>query len=207
MFRLIRTRIDVRKFSTSIQRLEELAGTIPTHNSYILLNTRIPPPSFPSRVPSKLQRTLQLHASRWGGLVNFAWTPPGPAASESNGPGVLQAEWDAGFEGGERYSVLAFSAHGGALEISEITMQNLEDVAAKLKDHASPEATKTGHPLHSRSPGPDVLYLYVCTHGERDCRCGETGGAVFQTLREEVERRSLSGVVKVGSVGHVGGHK
>jgi hypothetical protein len=53
----------------------------------------------------------------------------------------------------------------------------------------------------------DIIDIYVCTHGARDCRCGETGGAVFRALKHEVDRLGVGGKVRVGEVGHVGGHK
>ena len=60
---------------------------------------------------------------------------------------------------------------------------------------------------HSKSKDSKTLHLYVCTHGARDCRCGNTGGAVYEALRIEVAKRGLTDQVLVGSVGHVGGHK
>ena len=54
---------------------ESIAGTAPFHNAYIFLHTRLPPPSYPARVSSALQRTLQRATLRFGGYVNFAWAP------------------------------------------------------------------------------------------------------------------------------------
>ena len=52
------------------------------------------------------------------------------------------------------------------------------------------------------------LHLYVCTHGSRDCRCGEGGGAVARALRGELAKRGLGEKdVVLGEVAHVGGHK
>ncbi|KAI0324073.1 hypothetical protein GY45DRAFT_1331926 [Cubamyces sp. BRFM 1775] len=52
------------------------------------------------------------------------------------------------------------------------------------------------------------LHLYVCTHGSRDCRCGEGGGAVARALRRELDKRGLGEKdVVLGEVAHVGGHK
>ncbi|KZO90792.1 hypothetical protein CALVIDRAFT_467097, partial [Calocera viscosa TUFC12733] len=48
-------------------------------------------------------------------------------------------------------------------------------------------------------------HLYVCTHAARDCRCGETGGAVFRALLAEVAGRKREDV-KVREISHVGGH-
>ena len=192
---------------TPTNRREQLAGTVHTHCSLILLNTRIPPPEFPSKVSSKLQRALQLQASRWGGIVNFAWTPSADSVSlPSTKP--TAPEWETPND--ERYSVTAFSTTNGTLELPEVGPHNLDDVVVKLREHAS-----SGTTAHSTansnavtvSAKSDTVHIYVCTHGQRDCRCGETGGVVYDALREEVQRRSLQDLVKVGGVGHVGGHK
>ena len=47
----------------------------------------------------------------------------------------------------------------------------------------------------------------------RDCRCGDTSGAVARAVRAEIERRQrdhasdLSARIKLAEVAHVGGHK
>lgn len=53
----------------------------------------------------------------------------------------------------------------------------------------------------------EQVEIVVCTHGSRDCRCGDKGGALVDALKEEIGRRGLEGKVKVGEVAHVGGHK
>ncbi|KAI0087243.1 Sucrase/ferredoxin-like-domain-containing protein [Irpex rosettiformis] len=212
--RNLRTPLAVRRrhfwWTPVVQRSEQLAGTVHSHSSLILLNTRIPPLKFPSKIPSKLQRTLQLQASRWGGIVNFAWTP----ASGTSLPNTetTSPEWETPHD--ERYSATAFSSKNGTLEIPEVGPHNLDDVLVTLREHAS-----AGPTVHSTTNSTtnsnakvvdaksDTIHIYVCTHGQRDCRCGETGVAVYDALREEVQRRSLQDLVQVGGVGHVGGHK
>lgn len=49
--------------------------------------------------------------------------------------------------------------------------------------------------------------VLVCTHGNRDCRCGDTGGEVVRALRADIEKRGLQEKVSVREVAHVGGHK
>ncbi|KAF5370912.1 hypothetical protein D9615_009788 [Tricholomella constricta] len=173
--------------SSSAKEEKPLFGTVLSHRSYIFLHAPKPPASFPPRVSTPLQRALQLKVMKWGGVVNFSWFGPEQQASNS-----------------ERTSATAFSTLGGRLEIPEITLKNLDDVEEKLRKHVEgPIVKETSEELH----------LYVCTHGARDCRCGNTGGAVVKVLREEVARRAKmdpSGIasrVKVGEVGHVGGHQ
>ena len=49
--------------------------------------------------------------------------------------------------------------------------------------------------------------VLVCTHGSRDCRCEQTGGALVLALRTELARRGLEDEVAVNEIAHVGGHK
>ncbi|KAJ7894455.1 hypothetical protein B0H14DRAFT_2334414 [Mycena olivaceomarginata] len=62
------------------------------------------------------------------------------------------------------------------------------------------------------APEAGKVHIYVCTHGARDCRCGEMGGKVFTALREDLYRRIRADPggpaerVVLGEVGHVGGH-
>ncbi|KXS12398.1 hypothetical protein M427DRAFT_59551 [Gonapodya prolifera JEL478] len=48
--------------------------------------------------------------------------------------------------------------------------------------------------------------LFICTHGERDCRCGETGEAVYQKLATWARSRGDT-EVEVWRTSHVGGHQ
>ncbi|KAJ7468973.1 Sucrase/ferredoxin-like-domain-containing protein [Mycena galericulata] len=174
MLRLLRTRLGA-VFSTkpSSPQPQVLHGTVASHRSYILINAPSPPTTFPSRFSTPVQRALQLQVTRWGGVVNFAWTGSQPDADGST-------------------SVTAFSALGGRIHFPTLTLSNVDE-----------NQPVTG----------SEIYMYVCTHGARDCRCGDTGGKVFQALRDELDRRALadpSGPAKnvvLGEVGHVGGHQ
>ncbi|KAJ3481404.1 hypothetical protein NLI96_g7680 [Meripilus lineatus] len=185
----------LRSFSTPTSA--SLAGTVPFHDSYVLLHTRQPPSSYPGRVKSRLQRTLQLLATQWGGVVNFSWSPEQQALTQGD---AAKPEWENGDE--EAYRATAFSAYNGTLDIPEVNMRNVEEVNALLSAHAYP--SKSPSSLSASSP---TLHLYVCTHGERDCRCGDTGGKVYEALRREVKDRGLWERVHVAGVGHVSGHK
>ncbi|KAM7250302.1 hypothetical protein ACFE04_022185 [Oxalis oulophora] len=60
-------------------------------------------------------------------------------------------------------------------------------------------------------PGtPEALkgsYVFVCSHGSRDRRCGVCGPPLVNKFREEIELRSLCDKVSVRPCSHVGGHK
>lgn len=103
------------------------------------------------------------------------------------------------------YYLTAFANPRGKLE-SMVSMENVDEVAEQLRAHA--EGVAEAIPMNS-----DDVHLYVCTHGARDCRCGDTGGAVAQAIRHELRRRrdanpsDPSTHIKLAEVAHVGGHK
>ncbi|KAK4054199.1 hypothetical protein OIV83_001225 [Microbotryomycetes sp. JL201] len=63
-------------------------------------------------------------------------------------------------------------------------------------------------------PNKSKVHIYVCTHGTRDCRCGDLGEPLYQALVNDIKRRKLGGElvdgsegVRVARVAHIGGHK
>ncbi|AES68409.1 uncharacterized protein [Medicago truncatula] len=60
-------------------------------------------------------------------------------------------------------------------------------------------------------PGtPETLkgsYVFVCSHGSRDRRCGVCGPVLVNRFREEIEYHGLQGKVFVSPCSHIGGHK
>ncbi|KAF7815990.1 Actin patches distal protein 1 [Senna tora] len=60
-------------------------------------------------------------------------------------------------------------------------------------------------------PGtPEALkatYVFVCSHGSRDRRCGVCGPALVNRFREEIDLHGLQGKVFVSPCSHIGGHK
>jgi hypothetical protein len=158
-----------------------LYGTVPSHSSYVFLHSNDPPSSFPVKISTAIQRELQLRTMKLGTIVNSAWTGAPPNLS------------------GDKTAATVFSRLGGRLEIPEVSLENMNEVEARLKEHIQRQCfTPETH---------EEAHLFVCTHGARDCRCGERGGLVARLLREEIERRKLGHRLKVREVGHVGGHK
>ncbi|GAM27265.1 hypothetical protein SAMD00019534_104400, partial [Acytostelium subglobosum LB1] len=49
-------------------------------------------------------------------------------------------------------------------------------------------------------------YIYVCTHGQRDARCGFCGPILVDAIKKEIKSRGVNDV-KVFGISHVGGHK
>ncbi|XP_050216980.1 uncharacterized protein LOC126667894 [Mercurialis annua] len=60
-------------------------------------------------------------------------------------------------------------------------------------------------------PGtPETLkgsYIFVCSHGSRDRRCGVCGPALVSKFKEEIELHGLQCKVSVSPCSHIGGHK
>ncbi|KAK4787438.1 hypothetical protein SAY86_011271 [Trapa natans] len=60
-------------------------------------------------------------------------------------------------------------------------------------------------------PGnPETLsgsYIFVCSHGSRDRRCGVCGPALVSRFREDIEMYGLHSKVSVSPCSHIGGHK
>jgi hypothetical protein len=178
-----------RGFSTANvgpAQAQDLAGTVPAHDYYVFLHSRNPPREFPKVVSSPVQKALQLALAPSGGLVNFSWSPqqslplPPPPSDE------------------EVYSATAFSKGGNTIELEGLTLSNIREAVHRITN-----PRPTIQPDDTTQP----LYIYVCTHAARDCRCGDIGGSVVEALRKEIDRRRLTSVVKLGETGHVGGHK
>ena len=199
----LRCRISTRALSTSISAdvpptpAEQLAGTVPAHRCYVFLHTFQPPSAYPAKYTTAVQRKLLLAIAPWGGTVNFAWSPSQPAHPLSTTG-----------EDAQTYYLAAFSSTRGKLEIEAVSLANAEDVGRALRAHVEPLAADAPSVKLS-----DDIHLYVCTHGARDCRCGDTGGAVARAIRAELNRRQQRNAsdpstrVKLAQVAHVGGHK
>lgn len=182
---------------------DRLAGTVPSHSCYILLHNARSPAAYPRVVESALLRALQLRAVKFRGLVNFAWR------EEFGRLGSVQASKREDGGEDEAYVATVFAAGRGRLDLPRVELANLDEVEVAIRAHAL-----EGKLLSTEDAQGDEVHIYVCTHGARDCRCGQTGGAVVSALREELRKRQswppgdiLSSRIKIGEVGHVGGHK
>ena len=180
-----------RSFSASPFLVNEpLQGTAPPHRFLVFLHNPNRPSVYPAKFSTSVQRALGIHLVKHGGLVIHAWSP-----DQSLSPGTRMANSNSASE--ETYSATAFTPKG-RVDIPEISATNAEEWANKLL---------SGSALLHTSTSEDTVYLYVCTHGARDCRCGNTGGKVVKALREEVEKRGLERQVKIAETAHLGGHK
>ena len=182
-------RSQFRRFSTANMDpnpARDLAGTTPFHNYYVMLHSRNPPREFPRVISSPVQKALQLALTPSGGLVNFSWSPQQSLSPPS--PHFDEVV----------HSATAFSKAGTVIELEGLSLFNIQEAVQRVTSPCS-----TVRHINAARP----LYIYVCTHAARDCRCGDTGGLVAAAFRKEIEQRELTSLVKLGETGHVGGHK
>ena len=183
-------RPQLRGFSTAnvgpANPTQGLAGTAPFHNHYVMLHSLKHPQEFPKVVSSPVQKALQLALAPSNGLVNFSW-------SSLRNRQLLPMSAD-----NEAHSATVFSKGGDVIELEGLTASNVQEAVQRI---TNPRSTVQPH------GGPRPLYIYVCTHAARDCRCGDVGGSVAEALREEIDKRGLASTVRLGETGHVGGHK
>lgn len=188
----------VKNLGSLSARASSLVGTVPSHKAYILLHSQQSPRAFPSRLASPLLVALRQRALRWSALVNVAWVPSNGSAHV---PNLSEEETD----GIETYSLLAFASNRRRLRIPSVSMDNFEDTCTQLNNYMERPPTDV--------VDPHELHLYVCTHGARDCRCGEWGSKVADAFREEIFKRKQTDPtgqysrIVTGEVGHVGGHQ
>lgn len=173
----------IRSLSTASSAVsnipERLAGSAPSHRLYVFLNHDASPQTFPPKLMTAAQRALLLQINKEGGLSNLAWSPE---------------------HSGDAPAAIAFSPYG-RLDLPEVNVANIAGIVPTLLAHAKGEVPVSKSHL-------DKIWLYVCTHGARDCRCGDRGGAVVQALRDELKSRPAKDQarVQISEVGHVGGH-
>ncbi|CDO74769.1 hypothetical protein BN946_scf185001.g17 [Trametes cinnabarina] len=179
-----------------------LAGTAPFHTAYVLLHTHDPPAVYPARSKSPTWRHLTLAARQWGSTVNFAWSPDLRVHPQYKGLGEEGAVALSSIPEIYTASVFSIAHRHGRLEIPEVSGQNYQEVSENIQRLVSSSVAVDEGKLDKR------LHLFVCTHGSRDCRCGEGGGEVARALRRELQKRGIGAKdVVLGEVAHVGGHK
>ncbi|KAJ1652140.1 hypothetical protein IWQ61_007456 [Dispira simplex] len=67
------------------------------------------------------------------------------------------------------------------------------------------------HTATSKSRRVDIeplnrQYLFTCTHGTRDCRCGDIGEPLHMALEREIRLRDQSAHWVAARISHIGGH-
>lgn len=99
----------------------------------------------------------------------------------------------------EKYPARLFRADQKVIDYPSFSIDMIDQVKRDL--------SSTDSPLDPSSGGDGKVEVLVCTHGSRDCRCSDRGGALVSSLREEIIKRGLDGRIRVSEIAHVGGHK
>ncbi|CEL53589.1 hypothetical protein RSOLAG1IB_06444 [Rhizoctonia solani AG-1 IB] len=177
-----------------------LPGTTPEHSFHLILQTSHPPRTWPSKLQdaSPLLRDISALLKKHGGIVNFAWTPPlseAPAEESVLAYDVWQEN-----DKPESYKGVLYSSDRDPYTMPVVSKSSLPELSSIIpRPLQSPGAFG---PPNSRSSAARTIDIYVCTHGTRDCRCGDIGGEIVQALRA-MKRPD----VRVFDIGHIGGHK
>lgn len=115
----------------------------------------------------------------------------------------------------EVYPTRLFRGRGlGVIEYPTFSEGIIDQVKADLNGMTNTDTTtipavsiQRGSSALDSSVQGNQLEVLVCTHGSRDCRCSERGGALVSALKKEIQRRGLEHRIRVSEVAHVGGHK
>ncbi|KAL5633989.1 hypothetical protein ACGC1H_005989 [Rhizoctonia solani] len=176
-----------------------LHGTAPEHTFHLILQTPYPPRTWPSKLQdaSPLLRDVSALLKQHGGIVNFAWAPSvsGNQTEETLTNDVWQEK-----DKPESYKGTLYSLNRDPYTMPAVSKSSLPELSSIIpRPLQSPGAFG---PPSIRSSAAKTIDVYVCTHGARDCRCGDIGGEIAQALRA-MKRPDL----RVFDIGHVGGHK
>ena len=118
----------------------------------------------------------------------------------------------------------SFQIQGLSIQSTSLTERLFEGLAAMTSANASTGTQVTGE-VDTLQQIRDVLFtdatvteervgddghIIVCTHGQRDCRCGDRGGALVDSLLSHtgnLTSNTSMPSVRIGEVAHVGQHK
>jgi hypothetical protein len=195
-----------------------IIGTVPPHDVAVFLRSSVHPSEYPSRFSSSVQTSLRnkFKALRCRALVNYAWfLPDGETHLGAHSP--LEGDM-------EPVTGTIFSHKGGMQENVQFSLSNLDEIFPAIVERHIPLASerplsifRAEEAASSETAFPRKLiegdvHIYVCTHGNRNCDCGEVGGRVVSKLRKALLDRlthdpeSPLKRVKIGEVAHVSGH-
>lgn len=204
MLSLLKTRRTLcRSFSTSLDSTH--IGTVVYHKALLLLHIDRPPSTWPSKVQSIIPfySLLQLRSREWMGLVNVCYPSTLSQTPHSTSsfiePPVENLDVDSETKA---YPATFFARNTKPLDIPSLSISNLDEYIEIFKKNTEMTTVSPSIP-----EGDQRSFVYVCTHGARDCRCGTTGSEVYEGVKLYIEERGLSNRVQAAEVSHVGGHK
>ncbi|KAL6633638.1 hypothetical protein ACP70R_026309 [Stipagrostis hirtigluma subsp. patula] len=165
---------------------EKLAGTVQFHERHVFLRYK-GPEVWPSRVEAS-------ESDRLPHLLAAAIKARKPDLKKTTKLTICEGEDGTEASNGD---VLIFPDMIRYKGLTDVDVDNfVEEVLVKDSEWlpGSPEAMRGS-------------YVFVCSHGSRDKRCGVCGPALIKTFKEEIHGLGLDGQVSISACSHVGGHK
>ena len=160
---------------------EPLAGTVKFYQQHLAVCTGGPPELWAARVEEMEGLFAALSQALKARALNKL---------------IKLAACDAPSTGAEGFDIFLMP---DMLVLPEITLDKVEKLANALE-----KQFQEGLPFDVR-PMAGGDHLFVCTHTNRDERCGVWGKAFYDALQQEVERQNA--IAYVHQISHVGGHK
>ncbi|GAA5992054.1 hypothetical protein JCM5350_000556 [Sporobolomyces pararoseus] len=216
--------------SPSSFTIPRLIGSAPEYSRHLVIHTPHASNTWPSHLESvsPLYRELGKRfgsEARYKGM-GFGMSEGGPLRQD----GSEVEKWDPNrskFDSPETkessqeevYSATLYPDFKHFPSFSISSLPSFEKVIDSLPSTPSPSSPS---PSSSSSFSSTTLkprtHIYVCTHGSRDCKCGDLGEKLYQSILLEVERRKLGGElsstsesrqegVRISRIAHIGGHK
>lgn len=218
--------------STYAVEQDPLTARAPYYTSYLFLHTPHPPTSWPAKLQSisPLMRSATLLMKTKEGITNFLYTPDNQDLSvtlltsrkstymEDIHP---ESNWYTNPSKEESYPATLYrfdpivSSIKRTIHIPSLTEDNLEESLLPYLDSLDSASEDAQLPQTftevSDAERPET-HIYVCTHGGRDCKCGDIGGEFMDGLISEAsslvkDSAELASKIRLGEVAHVGGHK
>ncbi|KIM27777.1 hypothetical protein M408DRAFT_24150 [Serendipita vermifera MAFF 305830] len=208
-----------------------LRGTVPAHQALLLLHTKTPPEEWPTNVGSvsPLLHEIQAHIKEFNGKVLMCY--PGDDEMRSKATHLITS---GRYQDYRHYTGTFFTKLTPPFDIPLLNkdllpqflrffkarMQTGVNVASVLPgasgtDYGAAQTLQARSLLQSSILSQQVdrkrvkkTWILVCTHGARDCRCGDRGSVVVRLMREYLRAKpALAAQVVIGEVSHVGGHR
>ncbi|KAM9960092.1 hypothetical protein ACTFIW_009217 [Dictyostelium discoideum] len=91
------------------------------------------------------------------------------------------------------------------IKLVGLTPNTMEKVLAYFQDNDTIDLST--FPMEIQVEQLSGKYIFICTHKQKDQRCGYCGPILVDQLRDQIKERSLEKEIQVFGTSHVGGHK
>ncbi|GAA5836606.1 hypothetical protein JCM11251_002675 [Rhodosporidiobolus azoricus] len=208
--------------SSPVPPLIGSGGAYPRH---VLIHSPHPASTWPAHIGSTSKLFAEI-GKRWAkhpdlSKVGYNFTDAGEGeVKEGEQWDITRNKFEQPPEGGpeEIYTATVYPDFLTIPSLSVSTLPALESHLSSLPPAPASSLSPSSPSLASSAPSPSRTHIFICTHGTRDCRCGDLGEPLYQALLSEIKRRKLGGELKghvrhensgvrIARIGHIGGHK